>query len=470
MLDYVKNKKKFTWFLFFIVLTNLLIVINYYDGFFLSDEFNFFLSFEEGINVFTDTSWEYYRPIPLGYLNIMYQLFGLNPIPYHLFSILMNSINTILYLLLTLKLFKSEFASYFATILYISFYGLYFEVFFWIAAIFDIFMVFFLLCSLHMFINYYRNNKYNTLYFYITGIFVLLAFLSKETAIAIVPVFVAFDYFKIKDIKSFLKKSWKYIIYIPIPIIFISLRMSGQTTPSYRIIIWIILLVLIGVLCIPLFLKLKKINDPTGVLVYLLAFFSTIILILNFIGRFLNFAAIGISSAVSYKYFKNFDTSLKEGLYKAFRYKIDGKMNKSLILMVSFISFSSIYYGIANYSYYVASTSTYNISNKIIDDNPVNKTIYIINIPYFPLTWSLQEVHLEWSIKLLSGEVFEINHLIFNDANRYKSEWHLFYGAELISPSQYDILTQNSSNQIYLYDINILSIRNISYIPYSDLF
>jgi len=463
-----KDKKEFIFFVIIIIIVNLLSIINYYNGYFVSDEINIIIFQKQGMNFFLDFTLVYYRPIPMFIIGGLHFLFGLNPIPFHILAVTMNIINTTLFLLICRKLFKNPLIGYIATIIFMAFYGICFEVLLWIAVYFDLFFVFFMLCGFFFFINYYQDENNKNLNFIFSGLFIVLAYLCKETAMFVIPIFILFDLLKIEfNIKDFLKGAWKYIILVPIPAIFLVNRYFSVTTSLYTI--WNYLgMVIMAILAIPLLLKLRKIDDDNLRFTYLLLFFSCFPLLIAPTSRIWYFTALGLGLIIAYFLAKDSKHSFFSLLRGIKRINYTKKRKISMALLIYFMGSSLTLYIFANVSYSWASTSTYNVTTTLANTNLTGKTLYLVNVPFNPLVWGMHKFHLQLSYLAMTDKALNVNYLVINDQNKFLYEGHISTGAVYISIAAYNNLTQNSTNLIFLYDLSLLNIRNVSSLNYSQ--
>ncbi|NHI94397.1 MAG: hypothetical protein EAX96_18030 [Candidatus Lokiarchaeota archaeon] len=462
-----KDKKEFIFFVVLIIIINFISIINYFNGFFISDELTMIHWQQTQKNFFLDFTLIYYRPIPMFIIGLFYSIFGLNPIPYHLLTVLMNSVNTILFLIISRKLFKNKLIGYFATIIFIIFYGICFEVLLWIAVYFDLFFIFFALLSLFFFIRYYQEEKNKILNFLIAGLLINIAYICKETALFIVPIFVVFDFLIEENFKNFVKKIWRYLVFIPIPAIILLNYFNSSTRTLYTI--WNYLgMGMLAILLLPILLKLRKIDNNNLKLTYLLLYFSCFPLMVAPTSRIWYFTALGLSLFISQMLFKNVKYSFFEFLQRIRSFNYTKKRKISLLLLISLISSSLTLYIFANLSYTWASSSTYNVSSTIININTTGKTVYLVNVPYNPLVWAMHEDHIQTSVLVMSGKIININFIFIDDQNKLLFQGQAEYGAELVSIDKYNNLTQNSSNIMFLYDLPTFSLRNVSFVNYAN--
>ncbi|MHA1799873.1 MAG: ArnT family glycosyltransferase [Candidatus Helarchaeota archaeon] len=463
-----KDRREFIFFVVVIIIINFLSIINYYNGFFISDEINFIIYQKEWRNMFTDFSLIYYRPIPMSIVGGLYLLFGLNPIPFHILTVIMNTLNTILFLIISRKLFINPLVGYIAIIIFMGFYGICFEVILWIAVYFDLFFIFFTLCGFIFFIKYIQEENRKNLNFIITGLFINIAYLCKETAMFVLPIFIFFDLLKENfDIKNFVKGIWKYIIFIPMPAIFLINRLHAANSSLYTI--WNYLAMgIFAIIIIPLLNKLRKIDDHNTRFTYLLLYFSCFPLLIAPTSRIWYFTALGLSLFISLSLVNESKYSFFDLLKRIKRINYTKKRKIGLALLIYFMSSSLTLYIFANVSYSWASISTYNITRTLASTNLNGKNVYIVNVPYNPLVWGMHEDHVQLSYYMVTGKSLELKYVIIDDQNKYLYQGHLATGAELISIEDYNNLTQNSSNLMFLYDLSLLNIRNVSFKNYGS--
>ena len=150
-----------------------------------------YTSLEEFINFFTfghslETSkYNFYRPLTTqAYYGIFKSLFNFNPLPFHVASLALHLINSLLVLVLA-KLFLGNKMKIFP-ILAALFYGLnpsHTITVGWVANFQELGVTFFAVLSIYYF---YKHLNYNKLIFLLSSVgFFILALLSKETAIVI---------------------------------------------------------------------------------------------------------------------------------------------------------------------------------------------------------------------------------------------------------------------------------------------
>lgn len=126
----------------------------------------------------------YYRPVFLLWLLINHTLFGLNPIGWHLTTIILHLVSTLSVFLIVKKLSKDEAAAGFAALIF-GFHPVHIEAVVWISGVTEPLLAALLLPSFICFLNSREHKTWNR-YLTSLGLFAL-ALLSKETAV-ILPV------------------------------------------------------------------------------------------------------------------------------------------------------------------------------------------------------------------------------------------------------------------------------------------
>lgn len=181
----------------FLLLLPIILFLPSLSNFFSSDDW-FHLrvsnisSFSEFINFFsfarTDQSISFYRPLSTQVFFFIFQkLFGLNPLPYHLFVLLIFGFSLFLLYRLSNQFLKDKNKALLTTIVY-GFSVSNFTRIYFLSAFQEIALVFFsLLCIL----NYLKPTTRHKLY---SICFFALALLSKETAIVIPIILLVLDW------------------------------------------------------------------------------------------------------------------------------------------------------------------------------------------------------------------------------------------------------------------------------------
>ncbi|MCB1196669.1 tetratricopeptide repeat protein, partial [bacterium] len=135
-----------------------------------------------------------YRPIRTLSFAIDYQLYGLNPIGYHLHNLFLHFINAILLFSLLIRLFKTHRIPFFATLLFII-HPLQTETVTWVSSRADLFFTTGVLGCLLLYMQFAQSDTLRLKTIFMWNAFYFLALLSKETAIALIPTLLLYDIF-----------------------------------------------------------------------------------------------------------------------------------------------------------------------------------------------------------------------------------------------------------------------------------
>tara|TARA_R110002096_G_scaffold72174_4_gene172170 strand:+ start:15600 stop:17339 length:1740 start_codon:yes stop_codon:yes gene_type:complete len=163
--------------------------------------------------IFSSTSVGMYQPLTTWIYAIVYSIFQLNPLGYHLASLLFHLLNTVLVYLL-LKEFKIEqFLNYFLVSLF-AFHPLQVESVVWISAFSNLVFTSFFLTALLSYFKYQKTHK-KQFYFLSLLLFTLSCF-SKSSAVVFPILILAIDFIQSKgfNFKNILNK---------VPFFFVSL-------------------------------------------------------------------------------------------------------------------------------------------------------------------------------------------------------------------------------------------------------
>ena len=123
-----------------------------------------------------------YRPLLLLSLALDYRLWNLNPMGYHLTSIILHFLNGWLVFLILQKLFKNKFISFFTSLLFIV-HPIQTEAVAYASGRSDPLFTFFLLGSLWFSISYLKSQKSSIALFIGSVILFIFSLLSKESAV-----------------------------------------------------------------------------------------------------------------------------------------------------------------------------------------------------------------------------------------------------------------------------------------------
>jgi len=164
---------------------------------------------------FTDPSTGFlYRPIRSVIYTINYQIWDLNVFGYHLNSILLHFIVTLLFYFITLKLTNKTLFSFIVALLF-AVHPIHVARITNMTAAFDVFGILFLLLAMFFYIIYTDKSKKK--YFYFSIIFYLLALFSTEEAITFILLLLLYDFcfnhaINFRNFKLLLKKYTPYIV------------------------------------------------------------------------------------------------------------------------------------------------------------------------------------------------------------------------------------------------------------------
>ncbi|GAB4332965.1 MAG: hypothetical protein Kow0099_04760 [Candidatus Abyssubacteria bacterium] len=132
----------------------------------------------------------FYRPFSTStYFGVMLRIFGLQPLPYHFFSLALFCGNVVLLLLIGSKFFGGYWGGFFTASYYLT-RGTLFDVVSWVSGIQDLLMSFFVLLSMALYLRYRERDAKHLL----LPLFAFVpALLSKETAVVFPFFLVAYE-------------------------------------------------------------------------------------------------------------------------------------------------------------------------------------------------------------------------------------------------------------------------------------
>lgn len=201
--------------LLFIILTCILVYVNSLNGDFVCDDVPMIVETESLHSIkylpgyFTKGVWYFsslvmedlflYRPLFLFNLFINYQLWGSNPLGFHITNLLLHIGNSILVYLFIKRILQIEemWPPLIGSIIF-AVHPIHVEAVSWIHGVNDLLLTFLFLLSFLFYLRYKEN--YKSIFFIISIVFFILSLLTKEVAI-IMPVVVFFyDYINEKKI------------------------------------------------------------------------------------------------------------------------------------------------------------------------------------------------------------------------------------------------------------------------------
>lgn len=260
--------------------------------------------FTEILGYFTDSDGFFFRPGTKIYFLLMYSVFWLNQVVYHLVSILLHFAVASIFFLILRKLFKNNALSLIGALLFLVLSGI-LEGVYWISSTGYLFNAFFGLSGLLFYMTWKEKNKLG--YFILSFMSISLSLLFHEMGV-VYPILLISSNFINSDWKSIAKslKSdiYSFILFIPV-VLYLVMRLFSNShwlsgDYSYNLInlpfnfignsLGYLGLSLLGPVASPLFLNLREISR------------SNILIMLILIPVFLGFIFI------LYKYiFKKFD-------------------------------------------------------------------------------------------------------------------------------------------------------------------
>ena len=230
--------------LLLILLVQVFIYKDLFSQFFLSDDFLLLIR-EPG---WFSPGQGFFRPVPLMAISSMYNLVGMNPVPFHLISFLLHLGNAFLLYQIIRKLTGDNlFALAGGLLLAANFLNS--EAVFWISSQTTLFVCFFILLSISLFLNFLESGK--KIFYLLSLASFILALLSKENGIllALLLPLITFLWFyqqnEKPDLKKVLKLTWPFLLLALVYLLLVSglLQSSlfsgserGELSPGYHII------------------------------------------------------------------------------------------------------------------------------------------------------------------------------------------------------------------------------------------
>jgi len=256
------------------------------------------------LNYFTSSDGFFYRPGTKAFFYVMYNLFWLNEVMYHLVSMMLHFVVASLVYLLARKVFKNNILATLTAFIFLIMSGTT-EATLWISSIGTLFISVLGIMGLLLFINWDEKKKI----YYLIGSFVsfALALLFQEQAVILpllVPAYLIAQKFSINTALKTLKR-WDFLIlFIPTVIYFIARYLSNSHWSggdySYNLlqlpmnfvgnIIGYVLLTLIGPMSFPIYNGLRDVARDNILVVLILAPFiiAAIYLVYKFIYKALS--------------------------------------------------------------------------------------------------------------------------------------------------------------------------------------
>jgi protein O-mannosyl-transferase len=159
------------------------------------------------VNIFSTFQVANYHPLTTFTWVFEYNLYGLNPVPYHRFNVILHVINTLLVLYLVFKLTKSVWPAA-ITALFFAIHPMHVESVAWVAERKDVLYTVFFLSALIAYLKYLSDPSKLKWYFIALGLF-LLSLLSKSAAVVLPLLLLLFDYYNSRKFnkKTLLEKT-----------------------------------------------------------------------------------------------------------------------------------------------------------------------------------------------------------------------------------------------------------------------
>lgn len=203
-------------------------------NFFVGDDFTWFRWVAESGNslqtifhYFTQADGFFYRPGTKLYFLLMYSVFWLNPVIYHVVSLTLHSIVTILVFLLAKKILRNFNLSVLAAFVFIALSS-YHEAIFWISSVGHLFSVLFVLLSLLLFILW--DERKNIIYFIVSLVSIASSLLFHELGV-VAPLLMLLYKFTQEGMHGGwfkVKKLYYYLLFSPVGI-YLVIRFLAQS-------------------------------------------------------------------------------------------------------------------------------------------------------------------------------------------------------------------------------------------------
>ncbi|MCD4664673.1 MAG: tetratricopeptide repeat protein [Bacteroidales bacterium] len=194
------NKRDSFWLGGIIILTIIIYFPAFFNGFINWDD-NWYItenpyirnfSFNGIINIFSSFYGGQYSPFTMLVFSLMNSIFGMNPVPFHILSVLLHLINIFLVYKLIKLLFNNSLISIIVAGLF-SINPLQVESVVWLSATKITLSSFFYLASLIAYINYIKKD-YKSPYYFLALILFVFSILSKEQMIVLPLMLIVIDF------------------------------------------------------------------------------------------------------------------------------------------------------------------------------------------------------------------------------------------------------------------------------------
>ena len=183
---------------------------------FVSDDF-FYLSFTRFADVISPIEGFYhYSPVFWMLMWFLKILFGYNPLPFHITSVVLHLVNVIIFYKVTSFFLKDKLSRYFSSIIF-AFYFAHYEIVYWVTGIDMSLMISFYLLGFLAFLMYTKRHKTRFLLFYYS--LFTIAILTHEYATSLA--FITLIYWIFFSKKKMKTKDVMKIVAFPIVVIMI---------------------------------------------------------------------------------------------------------------------------------------------------------------------------------------------------------------------------------------------------------
>lgn len=446
-----------------IIIINTVIISFHFTVPFLNDMNMFLTWFEEGKIAFFNplNRWQYFRPMGLSIMYLLYLFWFVNPIPYHAVTLIFCVINSILLYALSLKIFKNQYLASLTVFIFTIASSLYYQIYFWIPCLFYQLFACFTLSGIYCFVRYHFSEEKKNRWFFLMVAFVSLAILSIEMAVFILPAFFFFELLESESLLDFIKKNlWKYFAFLPVGTLFLlgGLYSLGTTQYSWWYLPIMIPFIIIYLLCfIPVYLILRKKTTMTRFL-GMFAYFSAFALTLKFESRVAYFPSMMLSLLVVHLFISRNHENITQWFKHIFSAEYIRK-SKNFYAVCPIIALSIVSLTFSGFNYAKMGYTVGLVSDQVIlnVDDPDNVSIYILHLPILSegFLWIIGEATINLAITLKIGRSYNVSliHVLYPPIDR---------ASELISPAEFNVLSLNSSNLIFECDWNSLLLTNVS--------
>lgn len=179
---------------------------------------------------FVDSGGFFYRPGTKAYFSVLYRIFSLNPVVYHIISIGLHLIVVVLLYFIAKKVLKNNFLAAATSILFLLASG-YMEIVLWTASTGHLFNAVLILTSLLLFIRWIDTKKNSYLFISIVSSLAALAFYELGIVVPLLCLaywLVEKGKFNLSAFADILKKKLLVLLFIP-DVIYLVVRMFSHT-------------------------------------------------------------------------------------------------------------------------------------------------------------------------------------------------------------------------------------------------